>query len=81
MQYYASSFVRWSVRIRPQAEQNETPFLMLAKTRRKGGKAWYGEHGGMVAGGATVRSVLVLGDRVRVAGGGKGREGGKVGRW
>ncbi len=48
------------------AEKNEEPFATLAKTRRMGGKVWFGVHGGLVAGEAarTVGSIMV-GDRVR----------------
>jgi len=48
------------------AEKNEEPFATLAKTRRMGGKVWFGVHGGLVAGekARTVGSIMV-GDRVR----------------
>ena len=48
------------------AEKSEEPFATLAKTRRMGGKVWFGVHGGLMAGkgGKTVGSIMV-GDRVR----------------
>jgi len=48
------------------AEKNEEPFATLAKTRRMGGKVWFGVHGGLVVG-EEVRTVgsIMVGDRVR----------------
>ena len=50
------------------AEKNEEPFATLAKTRRMGGKVWFGVHGGLAAGQAarTAGSIMV-GDGVRGA--------------
>lgn len=45
------------------AEKNAEPFSTLAKTRRMGGKVWFGVHGGL-ASGCTMGSIAV-GDRVQ----------------
>lgn len=45
------------------ADKNEEPFTTLAKTRRMGGKVWFGVHGGLEAG--TTNGSIMVGDRVR----------------
>ena len=45
------------------AEKNEEPFSTLAKTRRMGGKVWFGVHGGLETG--ETRGSVMVGDRVR----------------
>lgn len=48
------------------AEKNEEPFVTLARTRRMGGKVWFGVHGGLVAGeAASTMGSIMVGDKVR----------------
>lgn len=60
------------------AERNEEPFVTLAKTRRRGGRVWFGVHCALGSGDGGRGGVRVkVGDRVVGVGRGDGKgEGG-----
>ena len=59
------------------AERDEEPFVTLAKTRRRDGKVFFGQHAALVGGGGGGRVEVRVGDRVVAVreGEGEGKEG------